>query len=637
MANRTVSGLHVPPQFLPTPGKPPIQWELWIEMLNNYFGAIVGENFTPQRKACILKTNLGPEGFRILKLIPTAGIDFTHRDANNVITPDDEYQRLVKILHSHFRDKRDKRIARFDFRRRRQQPGESIDDYIIALRHLLPPCQYNDLGDEMIHFQLIEKTHCKEIQDKLLLHPELTLDEAITMARQVEEALAQSKTLQSSDTSAVQFVNKVTPVNNDTRPTQATQATQKAICFRCGSEGHKANYMGCKARDKECRKCRKVGHFANVCRSESNATTVKQVEPENDNTDNQVYVLTSKCQPYHTGFYCEIEINDKTCRMLVDTGSPVTLMSFSDYQKIFKNISLQPSTLEMTSYTRDTIPLLGKFSAKVKYKDKLCYSDIYVVKDGFTVMGQDLLDVLDLNIHTDTMRFHTTDYTQERNHSDTDSKECVPPMRIERQSRPAQQLQAQVNATPSSHPTPTHTKDMNCDYLHTKTDTVKPTFTTTNTTKPWSKVTMNISGPIQGAPENSKFIAVLTCEYSKYPYIGFMNNDTSENLQTFMDTVFAKEGLPKELITTNATTFRSDMFQSFCKTHLVKHTTVLNDYDIIRSDFRIQLHKVIDSAILNRKSPRAEVRDFIGWYRTTPHHVTGVAPRDRLCIKAIII
>ncbi len=249
------------------------------------------------------------------------------------------------------------------------------------------------------------------LPDKLLLHPELTLDEAITMARQVEEALVQSKTLQSSDTSAVRFVNKVTPVTNDTRPTQSTQSTQKVTCFRCGSEGHKANYMGCKARDKECHKCRKVGHFANVCRSESNATTVKQVEPENDDTDNQVYVLTSKCQPYHTGFYSEIQINDKTCRMLVDTGSPVTLISSTDYHKIFKNITLQPTTLEMTSYTRDTIPLLGKFSAKVKYKDKRCYSDIYVVKDGFTVMGQDLLDSLDINIHTDTMRFHTTDYT----------------------------------------------------------------------------------------------------------------------------------------------------------------------------------------------------------------------------------
>ena len=45
------------------------------------------------------------------------------------------------------------------------------------------------------------------------------------------------------------------------------EKTEGKRCYRCDLTGHTQDDMRCPARDKECRKCLKVGHFAKCCKT----------------------------------------------------------------------------------------------------------------------------------------------------------------------------------------------------------------------------------------------------------------------------------------------------------------------------------------------------------------------------------
>lgn len=81
-------------------------------------------------------------------------------------------------------------LRRYSLRKRLQQPGESVLSYVTDLRDLPRACNYGVLQDQIIRDQLIEGTMCEKIREKLLLEPaDLTLDDALAKAMQVESAL----------------------------------------------------------------------------------------------------------------------------------------------------------------------------------------------------------------------------------------------------------------------------------------------------------------------------------------------------------------------------------------------------------------------------------------------------------------
>ena len=103
-----------------------------------------------------------------------------------------------------------------------------------------------------------------------------TLNKSLEIARQVEKALRDAKSLSS-------FSNDSTV--NSIKFKQSTKfqfrSTNDKSCFRCGSKFHLANNPNCKAKRATCRKCRKVGHFEKVCKSAS----VKHIDHSKDNAN----------------------------------------------------------------------------------------------------------------------------------------------------------------------------------------------------------------------------------------------------------------------------------------------------------------------------------------------------------------
>ncbi len=85
-------------------------------------------------------------------------------------------------------------VARHRFRQRSQRADETIPQFLSALRELASSCAYADMESEMLRDQLVERSYAPTVRDRLLLEPSLTLDSAVTIACQVEQALFQTHT-----------------------------------------------------------------------------------------------------------------------------------------------------------------------------------------------------------------------------------------------------------------------------------------------------------------------------------------------------------------------------------------------------------------------------------------------------------
>lgn len=70
-----------------------------------------------------------------------------------------------------------------------QHPSEGVAVYVAALRGLAVACSFGSLSDDMIGDQLVEKTCEPQIQDHLLLEPDLKLKDAVMIATQVEQVI----------------------------------------------------------------------------------------------------------------------------------------------------------------------------------------------------------------------------------------------------------------------------------------------------------------------------------------------------------------------------------------------------------------------------------------------------------------
>ena len=154
----------------------------------------------------------------------------------------------------------------------------------------------------------------------------------------------------------------------------------RSSCHGCGGSHPRS---ACKFKDATCRRCGKRVHIARVCRS---GTTERQ--PPHQNTSNTTFTTTdtaldeenypspasvakdssvsqertytmfalqSKVQPIKV----QVQLNSCEITMEVDTGASLTLLSESTYSQIATNQELKPTTVKLSTYTGELLPVLG--------------------------------------------------------------------------------------------------------------------------------------------------------------------------------------------------------------------------------------------------------------------------------------
>ena len=160
----------------------------------------------------------------------------------------------------------------------------------------------------------------------------------------------------------------------------------KAVCFRCGKQGHAAT--DCKFKSARCYACQKVGHLARVCLSKNIKKTsrqgssrnqdVRQLQDCSGNSDESsteeflrsVFQL-GKANPK---FIITTFINGVRVDKEADCGAERSTIPWSVFQdKLINVCKLVPSSVKLHQY--DQSPLTVKGECKVRVWVDKCAMD----------------------------------------------------------------------------------------------------------------------------------------------------------------------------------------------------------------------------------------------------------------------
>lgn len=167
--------LSPPPPFLSIAGEPAMNWHKWLRAFERYIDGLGENQLTDSSKSAFLQDCLGPEGQRIFtKLIPA----------------DTTYAAAVSALTLYFNSSCTSQSQHHSFLQRVQSPGETANQFVSTLKELLRPCNCAGLQDKMVLDQLIHKTSCPRLKERLLLEREtLTVRKALAISQEVQSAL----------------------------------------------------------------------------------------------------------------------------------------------------------------------------------------------------------------------------------------------------------------------------------------------------------------------------------------------------------------------------------------------------------------------------------------------------------------
>ena len=119
------------------------------------------------------------------------------------ISADDRkvYETVKGKFDEHFVPCRNVIFERAKFNMRHQEEGESVDTYITALYSLAEHCSYGALHNEMVRDRIVVVIRNRALSERMQLDPKLTLDSAVTQARQSEAVKLQQAMLRGSSCS----------------------------------------------------------------------------------------------------------------------------------------------------------------------------------------------------------------------------------------------------------------------------------------------------------------------------------------------------------------------------------------------------------------------------------------------------
>ncbi|KAM7283094.1 uncharacterized protein ISCGN_000254 [Ixodes scapularis] len=131
--------------------------------------------------------------------------------------------------------------------------------------------------------------------------------------------------------------------------------------------------------------------------------------------------------------------------------------------------------------------------------------------------------------------------------------------------------------------------------------------------RPWTKLGMDIVGPFECAPRNKRFFITLVDYHSKWLGVMSVHNVTTASVIDFLKFVFAREGLPEEIVTDNGPQFISKEFTEFLKTQGIRHLRTSLYYPQANGQverFNRVLKSTIQLAVVHKRNLQETVTEY---------------------------
>ena len=277
---------------------------------------------------------MGPDAEDVLQ---TTGITAEERAA---------YASVIQKFDDHFGVHKNIIYERARFNTRKQQPGESGEQYILALYTLAANCEYTgEQKEQAIRDRLVVGIRDIALSKQLQMDLELTLEKAKKLVRQREAVNDQTEMLAAVTSGSrgnpieVEAVTKQRYRGSSRRNFKRRQQlplTQKRACTRCRKGPHAR--AECPAREMlvTCHRCRKRGHFSAWFLTKLKSISQVQVDGAEAAVNHSGFLdaVSKESGTREPNWTVDILVGKQKIQFKLDTGAEVTAMSDLSYRKL---------------------------------------------------------------------------------------------------------------------------------------------------------------------------------------------------------------------------------------------------------------------------------------------------------------
>ena len=314
-------------------------------------------------------------------------------------------KQLLDTVENRYKKAVNVHAERLNFRSIGINAGESLLDYESRLNSFSKSCEFKKLWSWFRSSRNGPNCCTAKDQRKIITYTFLTLDMAKNILKTMEVGtkwVSQASSIKLDNNNDVKIKQEVNfnlakrDKQKGSNTSEAGGSRKRFACSRCGSNRHASNDKACPALGKKCNNCSLTGHFAQYCKTKASridaelaksskkATAIKnprqcnniQANANDSNEENsdssQIYSVATINKIDVKDKYMEVRLNGMPIKMLVDSGSNVTIVTAEVFNKIkFKGHKLALSAEKLMDCQSKEIPVLGEYSVEAQIgKDK---------------------------------------------------------------------------------------------------------------------------------------------------------------------------------------------------------------------------------------------------------------------------
>lgn len=354
------------------------------------------------------KEETGVQASLLINLIGPDGFDVYQTFTYQVDESSENVETIIKKFDAYFGTKPNITLSRYTFFTRNQEEGESINQYVTALKLLSKTCDFSTLEEGLIRDRIVCGVRSAIVRDRMLRTEDLTLERAIKIGMADEVSSDGSRQLERGAGQGPARVDAIgsrggqTPrrrwrggrgwrgagsASGAARGSRAPHGSGNLgqesarwlkVCSGCGSA--RCQPGACVAATVRCYECQGYGHFARMCSYNNSASRkvheveFQQEEPDKDDSCESFYISmigesSTKTEEWFEVLYCDHGME----KFKLDTGADINVMSYETFKRLnFDRSLIEKENIKLESYTGNLIPIIGVCMLRFYHDKQLC-------------------------------------------------------------------------------------------------------------------------------------------------------------------------------------------------------------------------------------------------------------------------
>ena len=362
-------------------------WAKWKRSMQYYLVATCKDR-SEEEKVAVFMCTIGRRGQDIRD---TFEFDLD-KDGEEIVT----VRMLFQQFEQYCKPRKNLIVERHRFLTRNQEQSETIDQYVTELKNLASSCEWGDIKEDLICSRIASGIVSTRVRERLLREPDLKLKRAIEICQADELSLQQLKLFdKDKEVGAINKTRKPrqkyvprSDQTEDRKPSEHQNGNKTwKTCTNCGNKHPKQK---CPAFGRQCNKCKKLNHYAKMCRSSGklNAVKTKDLKPEETGDDYLFLdsitapVDETKTSSNNQAEYVTLSVNNTEVKMKLDTGAEVNVIPIKTYKTLASStrIPLRKPTLNLIAYNGEPVPVKAVCKLQCKHRGEEYDLEFYITE-----------------------------------------------------------------------------------------------------------------------------------------------------------------------------------------------------------------------------------------------------------------